>query len=163
MEDLTKVENGSFAWVRVQLVKDYGPTYRVQDASRPEKAVWAAWSAFDGADREKVVVLCLDSRLRVNAAEVVAIGSLDTAPVNPRETFTSALLRKAASIVVLHNHPSGDVEPSAQDIAVSRRLARAGEILGIRLEDFIVVGDTPALFYSFRAHGLLETDLSRAS
>jgi len=90
-------------------------------------------------DRESVRVLNLNSANQVIAMDVVSIGGLSSAPVHPREVFKNPLKRGAAGIILLHNHPSGSLVPSAQDIQETRRLARAGELLGIRVYDHLIL------------------------
>jgi len=104
-------------------------------------------------DRECFVTLYLDSRSRLMGKDEVSVGSLDTTLAHPREVFEKAVRAKAASVVVCHNHPSGDPTPSDDDVRLTRRLAEAGKILGIRLLDHVVV--TRDSHYSFRAHALL--------
>ncbi len=91
-------------------------------------------------DREHFVCLHLDSRNRVTSMETVAVGTLNASLVHPREVFKAAILANAASVIVAHNHPSADVTPSSEDIALTKRLMEAGEILGIEVLDHIVVG-----------------------
>ncbi|MGE0494561.1 MAG: DNA repair protein RadC [Vulcanimicrobiota bacterium] len=91
-------------------------------------------------DREHFVALYLDARRRVIGQETVSVGTLTASLVHPREVFAPALQRRAATVVVAHNHPSGDPTPSAEDVALTRRLVRAGELLGVELLDHIVVG-----------------------
>ena len=92
------------------------------------------------ARQESFFVLLLDSRNRLMREVEVSRGSLNQSLVHPREVFGPALREAAASILVLHNHPSGDPRPSRDDLEVTRRLAEAGTILGIRLLDHIVIG-----------------------
>lgn len=95
------------------------------------------------ADREKFLCLHLDVKNHIVNYEVVSIGALSTSLVHPREVFKGALLANAANIICLHNHPSGDPMPSQEDIAITRRLREAGNILGIELLDHIIIaGDT---------------------
>ena len=101
--------------------------------------------------RELFMTLNLNSRLQVESKSVISIGSLDSAPVHPREVFGPAVRRGAAAVVVAHNHPSGDPTPSPQDIDVTRRLIRASEILGIRLLDHVIVGN--GCFTSMKSEG----------
>lgn len=89
--------------------------------------------------REHFVVIVLDVRRRPKYWQVVAIGSMVACIVHPREVYRLAVDRGAASIIVAHNHPSGDPTPSAEDWAVTERLRRSGEILGIELLDHVVV------------------------
>jgi DNA repair protein RadC len=90
--------------------------------------------------QEVFVVLLLDARQRVIGDVEVHRGSLDQSLVHPREVFAPALRESAAAILVLHNHPSGDPTPSEEDREVTLRLAQAGEILGVRLIDHVVIG-----------------------
>ena len=96
---------------------------------------------FDGEEREHHVALLLDTRNRIKAIVPVSVGNLDSAIVHPRETFRAAILYGAASIVVVHNHPTGNPSPSPEDIACAKRLKECGELLGIELLDSVIVGD----------------------
>ncbi|MBQ6501535.1 MAG: JAB domain-containing protein [Mogibacterium sp.] len=93
-------------------------------------------------DRETVVVLSLNAKGEVIGCHEASIGDIVSSAVHPREIFKHAILSNAASIVVAHNHPSGDPEPSAQDIDATKRLKEAGNILGIPLLDHIVIGSS---------------------
>ena len=90
-------------------------------------------------DRECVWVLHLNSKLKMIEKELVSMGTLDAAPVHPREVFKKAILNSSSSIIVVHNHPSGDPTPTEEDMKVAKRLRQAGEILSIPLEDFLVI------------------------
>lgn len=92
-------------------------------------------------DRERLVRLDLDSRHRVVSEEVVAIGTLNSALMCPREVFKGAILSGAAAIILLHNHPSGSCAPSDEDERVYEVLQKAGELLGIPLLDFVIIGE----------------------
>lgn len=91
-------------------------------------------------DREQFRVLLLDSKHGLIGSEVIAVGGLDHVPADPREVFKPAIRRSAAAVIVAHNHPSGDPEPSPQDLALTQRLAEAGRVLGVPLLDHLVVG-----------------------
>lgn len=108
---------------------------------------------FANARKENFMVVCLDGRNRVMREERVSEGTLNAAIVHPRDVFGPALRVGAASIVVLHNHPSGDPAPSAEDIAVTARLREAGALVGIPLLDHIILGDER--YYSFLERGAL--------
>jgi DNA repair protein RadC len=97
-------------------------------------------------------VLCLTTRYDPLAFHEVSRGSLDATTVHPREVFKAAVLINAAAIIVGHNHPSGDPQPSADDCQLTERLRRAGELLGIPLIDHVVIGHG-GRFYSFVEHG----------
>lgn len=90
---------------------------------------------------EHFMVFMLDTKLKILGFSDVAKGNVDSAPIHPREVFQPALMTaKCAAIIAAHNHPSGDPTPSSEDIAVTKRLIEAGEILGIKIIDHIVVG-----------------------
>lgn len=91
--------------------------------------------------QEKFTVLCLDTKNQIISSETVFIGSLDASIVHPREIFKPALLVSAASIVLIHNHPSGDPTPSREDISITNRIVESGNIIGIRVWDHIIIGD----------------------
>ncbi len=90
-------------------------------------------------EREHFYVVLLDSKHRKIRDHCVSVGSLDSTIVHPREVFRPALTGAAAAVVVVHNHPSGDPEPSAEDLAVTRRLKATAELLGIDLLDHVIV------------------------
>jgi DNA repair protein RadC len=90
--------------------------------------------------REHFVVLLLDVRLQVVGYYVAATGGASSCPVGEREVFQAAVVAGAHALVVAHNHPSGDPSPSAEDHAVTQRLKQAGELLGIRVVDHVIIG-----------------------
>jgi DNA repair protein RadC len=94
-----------------------------------------------GLERETFHALLLDGRHRLLEAVQVSEGTLTTSLVHPREVFLPALRHPAAALIVVHNHPSGDPEPSSEDLAVTRRLADCGRLLGIPLIDHVVLGE----------------------
>lgn len=91
-------------------------------------------------DREVFWTVLLDGRNKVIGLNVVSVGSLTAALVHPREVFKAAILANAAAIIVAHCHPSGDPSPSAEDLALTKRLCDAGDLLGIRVLDHLVLG-----------------------
>lgn len=120
-----------------------------------EKAYWnegicfrSAWDAaefakplFENADKEYLLVCCLDGKLQPISMEVVAVGMVNQCLVGMREVFKNAILSNAVSIIVFHNHPSGDCRPSSSDFQISKKLRQAGELLDIEVLDHIVLGD----------------------
>ena len=90
--------------------------------------------------QEQFKVILLDSKNRLIRHETISLGSLDAALVHPREVFRPAFAAAAASIILVHNHPSGDPEPSEQDVQLTRQLCMCGELLGIEIIDHIIVG-----------------------
>ena len=103
--------------------------------------------------KEHLKSLLLDTKNKVLAIRTVSIGDLSSSIVHPREVFKDAVVASAASIIVAHNHPSGDPTPSAEDVTVTKRLISAGEIMGIDLLDHIVLGDGD--FVSLKERGLI--------
>ncbi len=91
-------------------------------------------------EREHFQALYLDSRRRLIRSETISVGTLDASLVHPREVFRPAIRHSAAAVLVAHNHPSGDPEPSAEDMALTSRLDRAGRLLGLPLIDHLVLG-----------------------
>jgi DNA repair protein RadC len=106
-----------------------------------------------GEKREHFISLLLDTKNGVMHRHTVSIGDLSSSIVHPREVFAEAVRRSASSMIVAHNHPSGDPTPSPEDIAVTRRLVEAGEILGIDVLDHIIVGDSK--FISLKERGMM--------
>ena len=102
---------------------------------------------------EHLRVINLDTRNRVINIENIYVGSLNASTVRVGELFKPAIQRNAASIIVLHNHPSGDCEPSHEDIVLTNRLDESGKILGIRVLDHIIIGD--GVYFSFKEEGLI--------
>lgn len=118
---------------------------------RPEDLAGLLRDEFRGLDRERFMALYLDARHRVRALETVSTGSLNASLVHPREVFKPAIALSAAAVIVAHNHPSGDPRPSGDDLELTGRLDRCGELLGIALLDHLVVGD--ADITSIREYG----------
>lgn len=104
-------------------------------------------------DCECVAVLLLTTRLRVKGHQIVSIGVLNEAMAHPREVFRLAVAGAAYGIVLMHNHPSGEVTPSEADRAITKRIREAGEILRITVHDHVIVGHQR--YFSFRESGLM--------
>lgn len=103
--------------------------------------------------QEYFVVLAFDNRHHLITRKVITIGLVNTAIIHPREVYTYPLTVRAASIIVAHNHPSGEEEPSKEDIRTTQQLAIVGHILGIPLQDHIIL--TSKKHYSFKMHSKL--------
>lgn len=98
-------------------------------------------------------LLALDVRHRLKKEAVVSVGCLTSSLVHPREVFQEAVVARAAALILFHNHPSGDPEPSAEDIALTRRLASAGTLMGIEILDHVILG--AGRFVSLKQRGVL--------
>ncbi len=128
----------------------YGRRRRIRDA----KDVYDAFKEhFAPLDREQFVVVILNGKNEVLGFNVASTGSLTAALVHPREVFKPAILANAAALILVHNHPSGDPDTSAEDRAITSRLKEAGDIVGIRVLDHVVIGDDR--FRSFADEQLL--------
>ncbi|TDB39746.1 MAG: DNA repair protein RadC [Actinobacteria bacterium] len=122
--------------------------------STPEDVVRLCGPQFAGMDREYFWALALTTKNQLIKTIEVSIGSLNASIVHPRELFKEAVRLSAASVVVVHNHPSGDPTPSGADTQLTRRLVRAGDVLGIEVLDHVVIGDGGA-HASMRELGLM--------
>jgi len=109
-------------------------------------------------DREYLLAVCIDPKLRVSAHHTVSIGTLTASIVHPREVFKAAILANASGLIMLHNHPSGDPNPSAEDKRITRRIEEAGRLMGIPLIDHVIIGIET--FYSFADAGAIEASYS---
>jgi len=128
------------------------PQHRAQLLT-PGDTVAYLMPAFGGRLVEQFGLVLLDTKYRVIRSTVVAVGTLNSTVVEPRDVFREATLGSAAAVVVFHNHPSGDPTPSPDDVDLTRRLSAAGVLLGIDLVDHVILGD--ARYYSFKEMGHL--------
>ncbi|RPI13120.1 MAG: JAB domain-containing protein [Ignavibacteriae bacterium] len=119
----------------------------------PEEAVDIIRSRISDYNKEQFLVVSFDTRQKVIGIDNISTGTLTASIVHPRETFERAIKRHAASILAAHNHPSGDPEPSEEDIRITKRLTEAGKIIGIELLDHIII--TRSSFYSFKEKGMI--------
>jgi DNA repair protein RadC len=106
-----------------------------------------------GLDREHFKVLYLDRKGGLIVKEDVSVGGLHSSIVHPREVFKTAVKRSAASIILAHNHPSGDPTPSREDVDITRRLIEAGKLMGIEVLDHVVIGENT--YCSLKEKGLI--------
>lgn len=103
--------------------------------------------------KEHFIILYLDTRNQEIKRDIISIGSLNASLVHPREVFEPAVRNTAAQIIISHNHPSGDPNPSEEDLHISRRLVEAGKIMGIEVIDHVIVSKTN--YFSFKEKGLM--------
>jgi DNA repair protein RadC len=123
------------------------------DPVRTMSEVVARLDDIRAKQQEYLVALSLDGGQRLIAQRIITIGTLDRVLAHPREIFADALMDRAASVVVAHNHPSGDVRPSDHDITLTQQMVAAGQLVGVTLRDHIIVCRTD--YFSFRQHHLL--------
>ncbi len=111
------------------------------DFSDPDSIAEYYMETMRHSEVERLMAVFLDTKLRRIGEQLISVGTVNTALISPREILIEALKRDAVNLVLLHNHPSGDPEPSNGDINSTGRILRAGEIVGIRLYDHIIIGD----------------------
>ena len=129
-----------FEVVRIkQEIKESSAPFEMYSIRCPEDAQKLACSYIADEDREVLLVMMLNTKNQVIGLHRAHVGSLNASVVHPREVMKSAIINNAASIIVSHQHPSGDPTPSREDIEVTTRLAEAGKILGIALLDHVIV------------------------
>ena len=141
---------------KVMLVRDSGESVKMtgkkSDVKSPADMANIFKMYLDGADREHFVIAMLDRKGNVLGLNTVSVGSISSSVVHPRETFKPAIIMGASSIILSHNHPSGDTAPSKDDIDITKRLVEAGKILGIEVLDHVIIGDS---YYSFKERGMI--------
>ena len=128
---------------KIQLIKEKSIKYEIVDkyVNTPDAANNIVRPILESEPEEVCILLTLNTKGKVTGVSEISRGSINASIVHPREVFKRALLMNAASIIVAHNHPSGDPTPSQEDISLTKRLSEAGHILGIEVNDHIVIGD----------------------
>ena len=121
---------------------------------RQSKDVYETMQTFAKSDREMFFIVFLNTRNRMLDYVVHTVGTIDSSAVYARDVIRSAVIHNASSIIICHNHPSGDPEPSACDKEITRALIAAFEIIGIKILDHIVMGN--GRYFSFEDEGLIE-------
>ncbi len=127
------------------------PEYKSIELDNPEKVFKLIKSKLKDYHKEHFYIIALNSR-NYSIAEV-SIGSLNASIVHPREVFAEAIKNKAASVIFVHNHPSGNPEPSENDLLITKRLVESGKILGIEISDHIIAAKDD--YFSFKNNGLI--------
>jgi len=134
-------------------IEGYGYDLPQKSITNPEDAVKLVKNRLKGKKKEYFLAILLDSRNQpVNIAQI-SIGSLNVSIVHPREVFKEAISASAASLILVHNHPSGDATPSDEDIQITRRLKESGEIVGVDVFDHIIIAGND--FTSLKAQGII--------
>ena len=147
----------SINWVKLMLIRDGGRPDMTKRRILSSKDIYdlsgSLIAYFGNLDREEMVLIGLDGKNRTLFFNSVSIGCLTSSIVHPREVFKPAILGNAVSIILVHNHPSGDPTPSPEDIEITKRLVSGGEMLGIKVLDHVIIGENSYL--SFADKGLL--------
>jgi DNA repair protein RadC len=140
--------------IKVSVVKDGSIKADIRALDYPAAVAEVARQLIGpGEEREHFLLFCLDARSKIKSVATISIGTMGRCWVHPREVFRVAIVAGATAVVVCHNHPSGDCTPSSDDVNITRRLARAGKIVGIPVMDHVILG--AGTVFSFREQGLL--------
>lgn len=140
--------------VRVKLAEG-AALYSNRAINAPEDAVHCMAEMFSSLDREYFCVVNLDTKCHPLNYNIVSIGGINTVPVEMANVFKSAILSNASGVMLIHNHPSGDVTPSQLDIAVTKKVYLASQLMDIKLIDHIIVGGLNGHYYSMLESGWL--------
>jgi DNA repair protein RadC len=140
--------------ISLKVVKESSVLYEGRKISSPSDVIKLIKPFFDCLDREKFLVIYLNTKNEPNAIHTVSIGSLNSSIVHPREVYKGAIMTNAAAVIFAHNHPSGNPSPSKNDKEITNRLIEAGEILGIKILDHIIIGGQEN-YYSFKEHNII--------
>ena len=153
-------EKNKLTVVRVKLVEDI-PLYSDKIVGSPDDAIDILKEELSTYDREVFGIINLNTKNKVLNFNIVSVGTLNSAEAHPRETLKTAILSNAASFIAVHNHPSGVLEPSLEDLKTTQRLYEAGKIIGIKMLDHIIVADEET--FSFAENDLMEKSFLEAS
>ena len=121
---------------------------------KDSRQVYDKMKEYNKADREMFILLFLDTKNNLIKEEIHSVGAIDSSAIYIPQVFKSAILNRASSLICVHHHPSGDPVPSSADDLITRQLVMAGELLGIRVLDHIILGDNK--YYSYGDQGKIE-------
>ena len=119
----------------------------------PKEQAAEVFVELDSEEQEMLIVMLLDGRNHLLGEQTISKGTVGATLITPREVFVEALKFHAVSLILVHNHPSGDPSPSECDVEITERIYRSGELIGVKLLDHIVIGDQK--YVSFREQGML--------
>ncbi len=149
---LAKASQIKAAFELANRLEGYPETGKKPVVKSPDEVVSLVKGRLKGKKKEHFLALLLDTRSQLIKISEISVGSLDTSVVHPREVFKEAISASAASVIFVHNHPSGDTEASEDDIKLTKRLVEAGEIMGVDVLDHVIVCDKDYL--SLKREGL---------
>ena len=149
---LAKASQIKAAFELTNRLENYIENPNRQVVKTPEDVNGLVQGKLKGKKREHFLAILLDTRNQLIRVAEISVGSLDSSIVHPREVFKEAISASAASIIFVHNHPSGDPEASEDDIQLTKRLAESGEIMGIDILDHVIIGDKR--FLSLKREGM---------
>jgi DNA repair protein RadC len=144
-----EIQGGTMIYLKDSKIKVQSPT----EVAKVFQDLLALEDTID-QEKEHYYIMHLDTRSQVNMVELVTIGVLNSSVVHPRETYRRAVIAGSAAIIIAHNHPSGEVDPSDEDTKVTKAMFEAGSILGINMLDHIIF--TKDKYFSFKNNGVGE-------
>ena len=147
------------ATYRVTLVKDRQlsfDTCRLQNSKQAQPLIKSLIETHGQPDREQFCVLMLNAKNEIIGLNIVSTGDVSSATVTPRELLKPAILTNSSALILGHNHPSGDVSPSQDDIAVTQRIVQASKIMGIVVHEHLIISMFDDTYYSFADHGIIK-------
>lgn len=160
LKELTRIRGiGKVKAIQLKCIAELSRRMAKQQAGHrlsftdPETVVEYYMEDFRHEEQEKLLLIMLNSKGALLGEEILSKGTVNATLISPREIFLCALRMQAVSIILLHNHPSGNPEPSQEDVILTRRVRESGELLGIELLDHIIIGDQQAV--SFRMEHLI--------
>ena len=139
--------------VTVKLIREKSFLFKERVVNSPNQAYELIKDLLEDKDREVLMACFLDTKNQPIATNIVSIGSLNSSIIHPREIFKVAILCNSDNFILFHNHPSGVVEPSSEDISATSRIKECGKLMGITLTDHIIVGNDQ--YFSMLENGLL--------
>lgn len=142
MNTEVKMESKQINIVSLQMIKTDTLSYLNRRITSPEDATEIMKTFIGNSDREHLILICMNSKNEPTHIQTISIGSINKSVIHPREIFKTAILSNANSIMIGHNHPSGDVTPSPEDVNVTERLMLISEIMGILFYDHIVFSES---------------------
>ena len=138
---------------RVSLVREGSCVSDHNAIKSPEEVFWLVSADFAEAAVEMAMMLALDTKNKVIGVFTISTGSLNASIIHPRDVFQRAILSNAASVILVHNHPSGDPTPSPEDVELTSKLVEAGKMLDIAVLDHVIIGD--GKYASLKEKGLM--------
>jgi len=144
---------------RVSLVRDEHINFEqtsLSNSSQAQDVIRNLINAQGQPDREQFCILMLDAKNKTIGLNIVSTGNLTSASVHPREVLKPAILANAAAMILAHNHPSGELIPSAEDKAITKRIIQAARIMGISVHEHLIIGMGDNQYFSFADQGLIQ-------
>ncbi len=144
---------------RVSLVKDKSISFshsRLNNSQEAQALIQRLIKEQGQSDREQFCIILLSAKNEIIGMNIVSVGGLMSAPVWPREVLKSAILANSAALILCHNHPSNDVEPSSADLATTKRIIQASKLMGIAIHEHIIISMDDDRYYSFADNGIIK-------